>query len=81
MTTRKHALLAFSALALMGILLPGCGGKSNDETPAATKDAANREGGSDPTSSKAPGSPATPGAASTSTGSLANPQPPEGGAK
>ncbi len=82
MTLRKHALLALSACALMGVLLlPGCGGKANDETPAPTKDAmkASREGG-DAGTTGATTTPAANGASTPSGGgSLANPQAPGGG--
>lgn len=81
MTLRKHAHLALSACALVGVLLPGCGGKANDETPAPTKDAmkASREGG-DAGTTDATATPAANGASTPSGGgSLANPQAPGGG--
>ena len=83
MTTRKHALLALSAMAVLSVLLPSCGSKSNEETPASAKDGAmkSREGGDAANSAATPGTGTNPTATGAPTGSLANPQPPEGSAK
>ncbi len=70
MAIHKKAHFALTTLALAGVLLSGCGGKSDDVTPDASGKSA-----------ATPGAATTSGAASTATGSLANPQPPEGGAK
>ena len=83
MTLRKNVLFPLAALSLISLMLPGCGGKSNDEAATPAKDGAvnSREGGDTATSPATPGTSATPGASGAPTGSLANPQPPEGSTK
>ena len=81
MMMRKQVFFTLGALVLMSVLLPGCGGKSNDDVPAAAKNGAlkNREGGDAGTTGDAgtSGTTTTPDATATPNASGTIPAAPE----